>query len=687
MALYMRMKRVETGQTVSSVRWRLMLASTTMLFVELALIRWAGANVVHLSYFSNFILLGSFLGIGIGFLIPAARGHWLKRWTPIPLVLLVVLVREFPVQVRQSSGQVIYFTAVKTTGLPEWVTLPVIFLLTAAIMAGIGKITADLFRQLPSLDAYRYDLLGSLTGSVSFAVLSWLRAPSVVWGVCAAAALLILGGRRNTLLYGIPLTAMVAVLFTETTTSGISWSPYYKIQVETSPTTTRTYYISANGVPHQSTAPLPVLMRENSPYRQAYDQTPRNPHKRVLIIGAGNGNDVAVALAYGAEHVDAVEIDPRLQQIGAQLHPAKPYDDPRVHVHIDDGRAFLERTNTKYDLIVLALPDSLTLVAGASNLRLESYLFTQQAFEAARDHLTPNGAFAMYNYYRQSWLVDRFAGSLEDVYGHAPCVTTFKRNAAVLVAGMTTADQSCQQTWQPSGAVPAAASDDHPFPYLLHRTIPTLYLGALGAILLVTLLSVRLTGVRIRSTFRYADMFLLGAAFLLLETKNVIGFALYFGTTWLVNALVFIGVLLAVLAAVEVRRRLRRVNQMVLQLLLFSSLAAAWLVPAQAVLSLPFAPRLASAIALAFAPIFCANLIFSDRLALAPDPTSAFGANLLGALTGGALEYLALVMGYQTLLLVVATLYLGAGVAMRFAGRGPGGQATRVPDEAAGSKT
>lgn len=681
------MKMTKTGQSAFSVRWRLVLASTTMLFVELALIRWAGANVVHLSYFSNFILLGSFLGIGIGFLIPAGRGQWLKRWTPIPLALLVIFVRAYPVQVRQSSSEVIYFTAVKTTGLPQWVTLPAIFLLTAVIMAGIGKITADLFRQLPSLDAYRYDLLGSITGSVSFAVLSWLRAPSVVWGVLAAVALLVLGGRRNTLLYGIPLTAMVAALFLESTAAGVSWSPYYKIELKASPTATRTYYISANGVPHQSTAPLPVLMRENSPYRQAYEQTPRNPHKRVLVIGAGNGNDVAVALAHGAEHVDAVEIDPRLQEIGARLHPARPYDDPRVHVHIDDGRAFLERTNTKYDLIILALPDSLTLVSGASNLRLESYLFTREAFEAARDHLTPDGAFAMYNYYRKAWLVDRFAGDLDDLYGHAPCMTTFKRNAAVLVAGMTPADQSCQQIWQPSGPVPAAATDDHPFPYLLHRSIPTLYVGALGAILLVTLLAVRMTGVRIRSTFRYTDMFLLGAAFMLLETKNVIGFALYFGTTWLVNALVFFGVLLSVLAAVEVRRRLRRVNQLLLQLLLFGSLAVAWLVPTQAVLSLPPVGRLTAAIALAFAPVFCANLIFSDRLALAPDPTSAFGANLLGALTGGALEYLALLTGYQALLLVVALLYLGACVAMRFAGRRSDGQTTPIPDETVAVKS
>ncbi|MFD7258808.1 spermidine synthase [Streptomyces sp. NPDC059874] len=655
------MKLSKTRQT-DAVRWKLLLASATMLFVELALIRWAGANVVHLSYFSNFILLGSFLGIGLGFLIPAARGQWLKRWAPIPLAVLVVLVREYPVQVRQNSSEVLFFTSVKVTGLPEWVTLPAIFLLTAVIMTAIGKITADYFRLLPPLDAYRYDLLGGLTGSVCFALLSWLRAPSVVWGLLAAAALLILGGRRNILRYGIPLTAMVAALFVESTTAGSSWSPYYKIQLF-NPS------ISVNGIPHQAMAPLHVLLEENSNYRQAYDQTPANPHKRVLVIGAGNGNDVAVALAYGAERVDAVEIDPRLQQIGAQLHPAKPYDDPRVHVHINDGRAFLERTHTRYDLVVLALPDSLTLVSGASNLRLESYLFTRQAFEAAREHLAPNGAFVMYNYYRTSWLVDRFAGSLNDVYGHAPCMTTFGQNAAVLMAGMTPADQSCKQTWQPSGAVPAAASDDHPFPYLLHRNIPTLYLGVLGAILLVSLLSVRLTGVRIRSTLRYTDMFLLGAAFMLLETKNVINFALYFGTTWLVNALVFIGVLLAVLAGVEVRRRLPRVNQPLLQVLLLATLAVAWLVPAHAVLSLPFALRLAAAIALAFAPVFYANLIFSDRLALAPDPTSAFGANLLGALTGGALEYLALVTGYQALLLVVALLYMGAFVAMRFARR------------------
>ena len=93
-------------------------------------------------------------------------------------------------------------------------------------------------------------------------------------------------------------------------------------------------------------------------------------------------------------------------QLGRGLHPDKPYSDPRVSVHITDGRAFLERSNERYDRILLALPDSLTLVAGQSSLRLESYLFTAEAVAAARAHLRPDGVFTEYNFYRQQWLID-----------------------------------------------------------------------------------------------------------------------------------------------------------------------------------------------------------------------------------------------------------------------------------------
>ena len=61
-------------------RAELILASALMLFVELVLIRWTGAMVVYLSYFSTSSLLGSFLGIDR--LPPGEQGPDLFRWAP-----------------------------------------------------------------------------------------------------------------------------------------------------------------------------------------------------------------------------------------------------------------------------------------------------------------------------------------------------------------------------------------------------------------------------------------------------------------------------------------------------------------------------------------------------------------------------------------------------------------------------
>ena len=57
-------------------------------------------------------------------------------------------------------------------------------------------------------------------------------------------------------------------------------------------------------------------------------------------------------------------------------------------------------------------------------------------------------------------------------------------------------------------------------------------------VIVVALVSVRAVGGPFREMRPYADLFFMGTAFLLLETKNVASFALMFGTTWLVNALV-----------------------------------------------------------------------------------------------------------------------------------------------------
>ena len=651
-------------------RARLLALSFLMLFLELALIRWTGSNVLYLSYFSNFILLASFLGIGVGFLRANAR-HDLFRFAPIALVALVAFVRAFPVEIDRSGTELIFFGALGTrSGLPPWLTLPVLFLGVAGVMALIGEGVARTFRRFPPLEAYRLDILGSLAGIIAFSILSFLEAPPVAWGAAVAAALLVLSERRHAVWQAPVLVALLIILGLESTVATDSWSPYYKIRLVSHPSGAVSLYV--NGIPHQTMDRATSRLETIPLYGLAYQRIRSTPNT-VLIVGAGTGDDIAIALRQGARHVDAVEIDPRIREIGVQQNPDRAFQDPRVTSYVNDGRAFLEQSPQRYDLILFALPDSLTLVAGQSSLRLESYLFTSEAMRSARAHLTPQGAFGEYNYYREPWLIDRLAGTLQQVYGRPPCLdwTGQASRLALLMASSSPAALQCSTTWQPgSTVVPAPASDDYPFLYLRERTIPGFYLLTLVLILAAALLLVRVTAGPLRPMARYLDLFSMGAAFLLLETKNVVQFALLFGTTWFVNSLVFIGILLAVFLAIEVARRLDLGPSWRLYAALLLALGVAWVVQPNLLLGLAIVPRFLAATAVAFIPVFLANLIFARRFRDVASSSLAFGANLLGAMVGGILEYASLITGYRALLVLVGVLYATAFGLQRFqAGR------------------
>src|SRR5437660_857278 len=138
-------------------RGRLVLLSFLTLFIELALIRWTGSNIIYLSYFSNFVLLGSFLGIGVGFLRANARID-LFRWAPVALAFLVAFVLLFPVQIDRSGSSLIFFGDFRRSGLPMWITLPVVFVAVATVMAIIAEGTARIFVRFEPLEAYRLDI-------------------------------------------------------------------------------------------------------------------------------------------------------------------------------------------------------------------------------------------------------------------------------------------------------------------------------------------------------------------------------------------------------------------------------------------------------------------------------------------------------------------------------------------------
>jgi spermine/spermidine synthase len=647
--------------------WRLVSLSMLTLFLELALIRWTAANNVHLANIPNFVLLASFLGIGVGFLRARSSPN-LFPLAPATLAVLVAFALIFPVKLVTLRGPHEFEGLSGHHPLSQWVSLPVIFALVVLVMAGLGQALARSFAQFKPLDAYRFDIIGSIGGIALFSTLSFVGLPPIAWGaVVVVLFVLLLGIKERWWQWGI-IAAVVLMLLAESLSSVDVWSPYYKITTTVDGHTYHGLQVWANNIPYQTLYSISTLHRIEPFYFFPYRHVTRSSLSDVLVIGAGTGNDVGVVLAEGARHVDAVEIDPELVALGKQYNPEHAYESPRVNVYVDDGRAFLEDAKKRYSLILYALPDSQTALTGQSApVGLENYLLTTQAIQVARSHLAPGGTFAMYNYY-QPFLLARYATTLDDVFASRPCVevgnTLSGRDQAVLTVALHGNTPNCSSFW--NGGEVAPVSDDRPYPYLPVPSIPNFYLLVLGLILAASLLIVRMAGGPLKTMARFVDLFWMGAAFLLLETKNIVQFALLFGTTWFVNSLVFAGVLLSVYAAVEIARHIKLPRPMLLYFALLVSLGVSFFVPQEALLGLPVGLRFVAATALAFAPIFIANLVFAQRFKDVGSTTTAFGANLLGAIVGGALAYLSLITGFRFLLVVVALLY---GLAFSFGRR------------------
>ena len=650
---------------------RLLLTSATILFVELMLIRWVPANVRYIGFFSNFLLIASFLGIGLGILLGRNGRHVSLGVFAALLAIVVGLVIWAQLDVLVLSSDEIFFGLTdesRRAADTNFFVLPVVVILVAAVMTALALPLGPLLRSMPPLRAYAIDIGGSMLGIAAFTVLSAGGTPPLVWFAVATVLVALLAlGTRVDLPSLVGMAALVGVLIAVSLPSdprtSEQWSPYYRIN--TYQDQAGKTHINVNGIPHQ--ALHPVTGPKEQFYEQVYQWFPGRTYDRVLIVGAGSGSDVALALARGAQHVDAVEIDPVIQQFGADNHPDRPYQDPRVRRIVNDGRAFLRTTDERYDLVVYALPDSLTLVSTAANIRLESFLFTEESFAAVRDHLTEDGVFVLYNYYREDWLIAKLSNMLEDAFGGPPLVRTYPPVQAALAAGPLV--EELRGGPPPGDRVdvipdvgapqPKPATDDWPFLYLRTPFVADYYLLALGVVLLGAAAAVavgaRATGTSVR---RFSPhFFVLGVAFLLLETRSLVSFALLFGTTWLVNALAFFAILASVLLAIFVNARWPIKRPTFFYAGLFISLAIAFLLPPESLLIDPPALRYALAAALAFAPVFFANLVFSYSFRDTRTADMAFASNLLGAMVGGALEYLALITGYGALLIVVALLY------------------------------
>jgi spermine/spermidine synthase len=654
--------------------------SALILFLELAFIRYTSAYVRVFGFYLNFVLIATFLGMGVG-LLRAELAKQLK-WIAVPAILLlfgaVAYFGAVHISVPDDKNEFLWGIFADTGPARTIPMLPVVtalFALTAIFFVPLGALLGVEFGKHKPLRAYTFDIAGSLAGIAAFGALSATRQPPLVWFACAIGTWVLLSvkdWRYATALGAAGLCALTLATWSEGPKPEY-WSPYYRINLTPHPGAVR---VDVNGSLHQFILDLDPARAPKYQYnaiaRPAYVRPYALPKRldTALVVGAGTGNDVALLLQHGARHIDAVEIDPVIADIGRAAHYQQPYSDPRVHLHIDDARAFMRKAHQQYDVIVFGTLDSQTLLSGMSSVRLDNYVYTLQSFESAHARLKPEGTLIAYHMSAVPYIAENIYQMLDKAFGKVPGVWAENDQLFnfTFVAGY-----GAERAPKAPGFLTKPRpypTDDWPYLYLRERTIPSHYLVALGGVLVVALLMMGIGGGRAMARGVDGAMFLMGTGFLLVETKSVTEMSLLFGSTWTVNLLVFASILVMVLVANLVVLRRPPLRTTALYGGLLASLGVAYLLPASSLLWLGTAGQWLVGGLMVALPVFFASLIFSTLLQRRGDATRALAYNLLGAIVGGVLEYSSMALGIKALYLIAAATYVGAMLIVRRQERG-----------------
>jgi hypothetical protein len=662
------------------------------LVLELVLIRWQGATLPVFAFYKNFGVLACFAGLGLGYALSGRRQIPLLLSIPLlgwQMALFGIFVPGPTWRSGLSSTLVLeqlnmgsWIDRAVLSYLAMMLLLAVTFLLTALAFVPVGQVCGRLMdRRADKLGAYGLNLLGSLGGIILMFGLSFLWTPPVIWfSVCFGGILAFQSFSRRALALGIgcSLLGIVLLSWPRTFLWEQVYSPYQL--VERGPGERGLSILKAGGFYHQRINDLSSEAPASKPVTNYYEFPYRAAGKPgdVVVVGAGTGNDVAGALRMGANHVDAIEIDPVIEAIGSVYHPNDPYHDPRVRTIINDARTYLRTTDRAYDMIVYGLLDSHTLLSSASNVRLDSFVYTVEALRESRARLKDGGVLSLSFCLLSPEMGRKFYLMLEQAFDQPPvCIEAGYDKSVIFLVRKGDPLKLSPGLCESSGfrevtarfADPAlladVSTDDWPFLYMPRRVYPFSYLAVVAMLLVLAMvLTWGLAPARPRRS--QAPFFFLGAGFMLVETKGITELGLTFGNTWQVIGVVIAAILAMAFLANWCAQKWGFVRAEWFYLLLLGSLALGWFLAGQGGSSSSPLGRLAAVVVLTI-PMFFSGLVFSTLLRSHADLSGAMAANLIGVILGGILEYNSMCFGFRVLYLIAMVLYSAAYLTSRIA--------------------
>ena len=673
------------------------------LLLELVMIRWLASVFPVFSFFKNFTLLACFLGLGAGYAVsekqPCAPALVLPMLASFVGVITLLrydvgantdVFSALPMQEQTSISiwmdRLSWFSLFQHS-VPLYLLLGMSFVLCACICYPVGQLCGKLLGSTEALKAYGLNLMGSILGVLVLCVMSLFWLPPVIWFAAIAGVLLtfVLARDAKRLPLGVASFSLLIAVLAWPVQVDIQriYSPYQLL--EKMAKSDGLMNILSGGSYYQKVFNLSEANRGHEPdedkYVRAYYEFPfsfKKHPERVAIVGAGSGNDVAAALRMGASHVDAIEIDPAIVYLGRHYHPEHPYDDPRVNVIVNDARNFFRTAHQQYDLIIYGVLDSHTALSHASNLRVDSYVYTREGITEAFKLLKPDGvmsiAFALPNEslgFKLSHILSGIPGAGKPLavrVGYDSKTTTafvtqkghdivMPDANAFAAFGFKDVSNYFAQPY-PEESIP---TDDWPFFYMIGRTYPVSYMLALGLVLLLSIMFVRKTIGWTGPVERgYLPFFFLGSGFMLVETKAITELGLHLGGTWFVIAATIVLVLvMAFLANWMVQKKFVPRTSLAYLGLLASLLVGYFSARNHDLIafSSPLLGLVVACVVLTI-PLFFSGFVFSTLIGKkGVNISTALAYNLMGALFGGLMEYNSMYFGFAFLYLLAMGFY------------------------------
>lgn len=678
----------------------IIVVSFVILFLELLLIRLISTEIRIFAYFSNLLLLGIFVGSGLGMLI--------KKRMPITISAILLFIVSLLVvsgvltgvtdKLAPLSESFVWF---QTSISSVWgiisgsLLVLILFLLIMGIFIPLGQRLGELLENDKQLILiYSLNIIASLAGMWFFQAISVLQL-SIFIGIALGQFLLIFlvnNAEQKLVIFTCFLLSLLVIFFNFLSIENPTiWSPYQKlslISLQKTELKNQEYLLQVNNVGYMGLLDLSdsyktklreILKKENledsvnwkfgDQYSLPFIFKPNS--QNVLIVGAGGGNDVAAAVRYGVKDIDAVEIDPQIISFGKQYHPEKPYDSNSVNIYNDDGRSYFKRTKKKYDIVIMGLADSHTLTSSLVNVRLDHYLYTKESFQEIKDILKPDGLVFVTFDVREDWIGGRIQKSLTSAFNTKPLVFNmqdanyFGWGGVVFVISPDPVAIDNFLSSQPEFKKFVSdrsltfndninpLTDNWPYLYLDQPRLPRIHLGISIFLILLLLFFKRL--VPWRGKFQW-DFFFLGAGFLLFEFQNISKTSLLFGNTWTTNLFTISFILLFILLANLIYAK-SKISLRVAYIGLFLSLLSQFLIPLAALNSLSFLNKLIWGSLFLNLPFLFSGLVFIIKLKEVKLKSVAFASNLLGSAIGGIIEIFSFLLGINSMLILSIAIY------------------------------